>query len=154
MKARLKMSLFCSICYNKIFSRKELLLEKCKKIGRFFELDFRALPRFGAFIATHTKITLVCPPSIFYHSWKFESNIFISSEGVGKTINPSENQKNDDISRPEVTSSKIKKTYLIFFNIYQSWKFHDNHPNRFREILCTKSVRKKIIIRIIGKKKQ
>ena len=123
------------------------MLEKCKKIRHFFELDFRALPRFGAFIATHTKITLVCPPSIFYHSWKFESNIFISSEGVGKTINPSENQKNDDISRPEVMSSKIKKTYLIFFNIYQSWKFHDNHPNRFREILCTKSVRKKIIRR-------
>ena len=36
--------------------------------------------------------------------------------------------------------------------IYQSWKFHENRPNRFREILCTKSVRKKKIIRIEKKK--
>ena len=36
--------------------------------------------------------------------------------------------------------------------IYQSWKFHENRPNRFREILCTKSVRKKKIK--IEKKKQ
>ena len=27
--------------------------------------------------------------------------------------------------------------------IYQSWKFHENRPNQFWEILCTKSVRKK-----------
>ena len=26
--------------------------------------------------------------------------------------------------------------------IYQSWKFYENRPNRFREMLCTKSVRK------------
>ena len=31
------------------------------------------------------------------------------------------------------------------------WKFHENRSRRFREILCTKSVRQRIII--IGKKK-
>ena len=36
-----------------------------------------------------------------------------------------------------------KKVYQIFMIIYQSWKFHENRPNRFREIFCTKSVRKK-----------
>ena len=68
MKARLKLNLFCSICHNKIFSGKELLLEKCKKIGRFFELDFRALPRFGAFRATQTKMTECRPQFVLYHS--------------------------------------------------------------------------------------
>ena len=120
MKARLKLSLFCSICYNKIFSRKELLLEKCKKIGRFFELDFRALPRFGAFIATHTKITLVCPPSVFYHSWKFESNIFIRSEEVGKTMRPSENQKNDDIFSDRKWHHQNKKKNVLNISKYVS----------------------------------
>ena len=82
------------------------MLEKGKKIGRFFELDFRALPRFGAFGATRTKMTECRPQFVLYHSWKFESIIFISLEGVRKTTRPSENQKNDDISRPEVPSSK------------------------------------------------
>ena len=36
--------------------------------------------------------------------------------------------------------------------IYQSWKFHENRPNRFWEMLCTKSVRKKKIIKIEKKK--
>ena len=47
-----------------------------------------------------------------------------------------------------------KKGYQIFMIYYQSWKFHGNRSNRFREIGCTKSVRKiiriKIIIKAIG----
>ena len=38
-----------------------------------------------------------------------------------------------------------RRAYQIFMIIYQSWKFHENRPNRFREILCTKSVRKRKI---------
>ena len=55
MKVRLKLNLFCSTYYYKIFSRKELLLKKCQKIGRFFELDFRALPRSGTFTSRYIK---------------------------------------------------------------------------------------------------
>ena len=76
MKARLKLSLFCSICYNRIFSIKELLLEKCKKIGRFFELDFRALPRSRAF-TTSDILNISCRTSIFCLSSVKISNVYL-----------------------------------------------------------------------------
>ena len=76
MKARLKLNLFCSICYNKIFSGKEILLEKCKKIGRFFELDFRALPRSGAFTSRYI-YNLSCTTSIFCLSSLKLSNVYL-----------------------------------------------------------------------------
>ena len=44
------------------------MLEKCEKIWRFFELNFRALPRFGAFRATQTKMTECRPQFVLYHS--------------------------------------------------------------------------------------
>ena len=76
MKARLKLNLFCSICYNKIFLGKEILLEKCKKIGRFFELDFRALPRSGAFTSRDIK-NISCTTSIFCLSSVKISNVYL-----------------------------------------------------------------------------
>ena len=39
------------------------MLEKCKKIGRFFELEFRALPRSGAFTSRYI-LNLSCTTSI------------------------------------------------------------------------------------------
>ena len=87
------------------------MLEKGKKIGRFLELNFRALPRFGAFEATQTKISEFRPLFVLYHSSKFESNISIRLGGDKQTRRPSKNQKNDDISKPEGTSSKQKKLY-------------------------------------------
>ena len=74
MKARLKLNLFCSICYNKICLDKEILLEKCKKIGRFFELDFRALPRSCAFKSRYIK-NISCTTSIFCLSSVKISNV-------------------------------------------------------------------------------
>ena len=76
MKACLKPNLLCSICYNKIFSGKELLLEKCKKIGRVFELDFRALPRSGAFMSRDIK-NISCTTSIFCLSSVKISNVYL-----------------------------------------------------------------------------
>ena len=44
---------------------------------------------------------------------------------------------------------KRKKMDLVHFMTHLSEKFHENPSSRFREIACTKSVRKRIIIIII-----
>ena len=49
-------------------------------------------------------------------------------------------------SWPEVNFEKRKKTDLVHFMTHLSRKFHENPSSSFREIACTKSVRKRIII--------
>jgi len=86
---------------------------------------------------------------VVYIPWKFQPCIFNRFGYKFRTTRPSKFDKIDDISRPEVTSSKQKNVYQIFMIYYQSWKFHENRSNRFREICCTKSGRKiRIITRI------
>ena len=76
MKGRQKLHHFCSTCYHKIFMSKELLLKNIEKIGRFFKLDFRALPRFGAFWPRDLCFTIYKLQSFVNHPWKFEEDIF------------------------------------------------------------------------------
>ena len=55
---------------------------------------------------------------------------------------PLQKQEKMAISQNRKWRYKKKKNYQIFMIYYQSWKFHGNRLNRFREIGCTKSVRK------------
>ena len=139
MKARLKLSLFCSICYNKIFSGKELLLEKCKKNQALFRTRFSsptALRRF--YIQKHLKPQVLQFQSFIYHPWKFQMSLFTR---LGETIWtkwPIKNHKIFDISKPEVTSSTHKKSISRFLSkgiMYENFK---KSIERFQEILCTK----------------
>ena len=119
------------------------------KFCRNFFVDFRVQASFGAFGATSMKILTWAYLYVVYIPWNIQSFIFNRFGYKFWTTKPSKFDKIDDISRPEVTSSKQKNVYKIFMIYYQSWKFHRNRLNRFREIFCTKSVRKIIRIRII-----
>ena len=55
--------------------RRELSLKKCEKIGRIFKLDFRALPRFGAFLARDFRRKWYKLQPFVYHPLKFQENI-------------------------------------------------------------------------------
>ena len=126
------------------------------KFCRNFFVDFRVQASFGAFGATNLKIRAGRQLFLVYKRWKFQLPICNSFGEKTWTTTPSKNKKTSDFSKPEVTSSKQKKVYQIFMIYYQSWKFHGNRSNRFREIGRTKSVRKIIRIKIIiiEKKKQ
>ena len=119
------------------------------KFCRNFFVDFRVQASFGAFGATNLKIRAGRQLFLVYKRWKFQLPICNSFGEKIWTITPSKNKKISDFSKPEVTSSKQKKVYQIFMIYYQSWKFHGNRSNRFREIGRTKSVRKIIRIKII-----
>ena len=116
------------------------------KFCRNFFADFRVQASFGAFRATPMKILTRTYLYVVYIPWKFQS--FILNRFVYKfgTTRPSKFDKIDDISRPEVTSSKQKICHQVFIILHQSWKFHPNRLSHLREIACTKSVRKKKII--------
>ena len=125
------------------------------KFCQNFFVDYRVQGSFGAFGATSMKILTWAYLYVVYIPWKFQSCILNRFGYKFRTTRPSKFDKIDDISRPEVTSSKQKNVYKISMIYYQSWKFHRNRLNRFREIFCTKSVRKIIRKRIIiGKKNQ
>ena len=127
------------------------------KFCRNFFVDFRVQASFGAFRATPMKILTRTYLYVVYIPWKFQSFSLNRFGYKFWTTRPSKFDKIDDISRPEVTSSKQKICHQVFIILHQSWKFHANRSSRFREIACTKSVRKKIIITIIiiiEKKKQ
>ena len=117
------------------------------KFCRNFFVDFRVQASFGAFWATSMKILTWAYFHVVYFPWKFQFRILNRFGLKFRTTRPSKFDKIDDSSRPEVTSSKQKNVYQIFMINYQSWKFHQNRSNRFREIFCTKSVRKIIRIR-------
>ena len=53
---------------------KKLSLKKREKIGRFFKLDFRALPRSGAFTSRYIK-NISCTSSVFCLSSSKISNV-------------------------------------------------------------------------------
>ena len=116
------------------------------KFCRNFFVDFRVQASFGAFWATPMKILRRAYLYVVYIPWNFQSCILNRFGYKFWTTRPSKFDKFDDISRPEVTSSKQKNVYQIFMIYYQSWKFHGNRSKHFRENPCTKSVRK--IIRI------
>ena len=120
--------------------------QNVSKICRNFFVDFRVQASFGAFWATPMKILTRAYLYVVYIPWKFQSCILNRFGYKFRTTRPSKFDKIDDISRPEVTSSKQKNVYQIFMIYYQSWKFHGNRSKHFRENPCTKSVRK--IIRI------
>jgi len=115
------------------------------KFCRIFFVNFQLQASFGAFRATNVKLKLERQSYLVYLRWKFQLRISYTFWQKIRTTNFSKNKKNGDFSKPEVTSSKQKKFYLIFIICHQSWKFHGNRSNRFREIGCTKSVRKIII---------
>ena len=110
-------------------------------------VNFRVQARFGAFWATPMKILKRTYLYVVYIPWKFQSFILNRFGYKFRTTRPSKFDKIDYISRPEVTSSKQKICHQVFIILHQSWKFHANRSSRFREIACTKSVRKKIITR-------
>ena len=60
-----------------------------------------------------------------------------------RTTRPFKFDKIDNISRPEVTSSKQKNCHQVFIILHQSWKFHANQSSSFWKIACTKSIRKR-----------
>ena len=122
------------------------------KFCRNFFVDFRVQASFGAFGATSMKILTWAYLYVVYIPWKFQSFILNRFGYKFWTTRPPKFDKIDDISRPEVTSSKQKNVYQIFMIYYQSWKFHENRLKHFRENPCTKFVRK--IIRIIIEKKK
>ena len=76
---------------------------------------------------------------------------FYSFGGKVRITRLSKTEKNCDFHNGKWRHQN-KKVYQIIMIIYQSRKFHENRPNRFREILCTTSVRKKIRRRIEKKK--
>ena len=153
MKARLKLNLFCSICYNKIFSGKELLLEKCKKIGRFFELDFWALPRSGAFKSRYIW-NISCTTSIFSLSSLKISNVYLypfrRNDLDKMTYKKSQNRRFFETGSDVIKQKSVTAFYHKVSCVKISWKSID----AFSRNPWHKNVRKKIIIRIIGKKKQ
>ena len=122
------------------------------KFCRNFFVDIRVQASFVAFGATSMKILTCAYLYVVYIPWKFQPSILNRFSCKFRTTIPSKFDKIDDISRPEVTSSKQKICHRVFIILHQSWKFHPNRSSRLWEIACTKSVRKKIII--IEKKKQ
>ena len=113
------------------------------KFCRIFFVDFRVQASFGAFGATSMKILTWAYLYVVYIPWKFQSCILNRFGYKFRTTTPSKFDKIDDISRPEVTSSKQKNIYLDILILNQSWKFHANRPIRFWEILRTKIGKKK-----------
>ena len=126
MIARLKLNLFCYICCNKIFLWKEILLEKCKKIGRFFELDFRALPRCGAFTSRYI-LNISCTTSIFCLSSLEISNVYLYPfwrNALDKmTYQKSQNRRFFETGSDVI---KTKKSIIAFYHnvscVKISWK--------------------------------
>ena len=116
MKDSLKLNLFCSICNNKIFSGKKLLLGKCNKIGRFFELDFRALPRSGAFTSRYIK-NISCTTSIFCLSSMRISNVYLTHFGEPIwTKLPIKIKKNRRYFETGSDVIKTKKSIIAFYH--------------------------------------
>ena len=76
MKARLKLIYFFLHVITKYFHEKSYCWKSAKKIGRFFELDFRALPRSGAFTSRDIK-NISCTTSIFSLSSVKISNVYL-----------------------------------------------------------------------------
>ena len=111
-----------------------------------FFVNFELKAIFGAFRATNMKLKLERQLYLAYLRWKFQFHISYTFWRKIQTTNPSKNKKNCDFSKPEMTSSKQKKVLQIYMIYYKSWIFHGNRSKRFREIGCTKSVRKIIKI--------
>ena len=107
-----------------------------------FFVNFELKAIFGAFRATNMKLKLERQLYLAYLRWKFQFHISYTFWRKIQTTNPSKNKKNCDFSKPEMTSSKQKKVLQIYMIYYKSWIFHGNRSKRFREIGCTKSVRK------------
>ena len=103
-----------------------------------FNLDFRRLRSFGTLYATQNQmhlelISIYCLP--FLKIWA----TFVESLWKRSTDKrPPENQKNEDISRPQWRHENVNQ---IFIFIYHSYKFHENRSSFLRKILWTKSVR-------------
>ena len=84
----------------------------------------------------------------YFSSRNTENFSFLSLIFSKKMSGKQDLQKNlkiADSSKPEVKSSK-QKSNQAFLIIYRSLKFHANRYKRFREISCTKTVRKFIKI--------
>ena len=133
-----------SVCVKKIFTSKNLWIKMFKKIIEIFSSIFgsrRAPACLGDKIKTETMRTITpCLPAQLRSFYSF----------VGKfRTRPSKIEKNCDFSK---SASKSKQVYHTLMIICQSWKFHENRPNRFRQIFCTKSKERKILR--IEKKKQ
>ena len=103
-----KRYLFCSLCYNKIFSGKELLSGKCKKKKKraLFRTLFRAPPPFGDYTSEDIKTPGTKLQSFIYHPSNFQIFLF-TRFGTPIWIKwRIENHKIVNISKLEVTSSK------------------------------------------------
>jgi len=107
---------------------------------------FRTQASFDDFWARSMKMSTWAYQYLVYNRWKLQLRILNCFGEKLRTTRPFKNEKNWDISRPEVTSSKQKIRYKIFLILNKIWKFRLNRSSRFREILCTKSVGKRIII--------
>ena len=106
-----KLNNFCSICVKKIFISKKLWIKMFEKFCRNFFVDFRVQASFGAFWATPMKILKRTYLYVVYIPRKFQSCILNRFCYKFRTTRPSKFDKIDDISRPEVTSSKQKNVY-------------------------------------------
>ena len=105
MKGHGKLHHFYSTCNHNMFVSKKLSLKNSEQIGHFFNLDFRALPRFGTFWARDLKLNRYKLQSFVYHRWKLEEDILSSFRDHFVTKWHSQNQKIVNIG-PEVTSSQ------------------------------------------------
>ena len=83
---------------------------------------------------------------LLYNRWKFEVDIFSSFWEHSRTSGPLKIHKNVNIWRNIWRNEKQKNHYQVHVNIYHPWKFQKDWTTYIREIACTKSVRKKIII--------
>ena len=83
---------------------------------------------------------------LLYNRWKFEVDIFSSFWEHSRTSGPLKIHKNVNIWRNIWRNEKQKNHYQVHVNIYHPWKFQKDWTTHIREIACTKSVRKKIII--------
>ena len=138
-----KLNNFCSICVRKIFTSEKVWIRILKNFVDIFSLIFgsrRASAPFGRQIwkwnheDNHTLSTCT-------ENFSFIANIILEEKSGQR--DPLKLRKFAISQNRKWRHQNKNKVYQIFMIIYQFWKFHDNRPNRFREILCTKSVRKR-----------
>ena len=90
--------------------------ENVLKFCRNFFVDFRVQASFGAFGATTLKMKPCRQSPLVYLHRKFQLCSFYSFGGKVWTTRPSKIEKIRDFAKPEVTSSKLKKSISNFYD--------------------------------------
>ena len=137
MKGHGKLHHFYSTCNHNIFVSKKLSLKNSEQVGRFFNLDFRALPRFGTFWARDLKLNRYKLQSFVYHRWKLEEDILSSFRDLSL--------QNDTL--------KIRKSSISD----RKWRHHKNIFGQARPIYTISEnfmkIRPGVLVKSSNKKK-